>query len=147
VLDETETELLKEYSGNIIFEGSELAFDHLNDTSVDGLLHSRFARDLFLNETTPCITLGNHEITAGVASLCINSSFSPYPDGVELIDGIGIGTWPEGDYAIVAYNDSNSKIVYFTFSLDAITDEKTQEDLIINSVAWASPPKPPSDPT
>jgi len=134
-INDSDKELISQYNGNIMFEGSDIAFDHYNDTFLQDYLYSDFDRDLILENDTEII-ISNHEIFENISALFINNSLSPYPDSVLAYNGESIANWSIANTAIVAYNDSDKKMLYFTFSVDAVINDDIKERLIINAIEW-----------
>jgi hypothetical protein len=134
ILDPDEELVLNQYLGNIIFEGSDIAFAHNNDTFMTEKLHSILDSDLILyNETN--LTLTDHDIFSGITGIRLNSTLCPFPDSLMPIDGFGAAEWPEGGYAVITYNNSRERIVYFAFSIDCI-EPSARGRLIKNAVNW-----------
>ncbi|MDY6864935.1 MAG: S8 family serine peptidase [Halobacteriota archaeon] len=136
VINETDVALLEQYNGGIIFEGSDIAFQHVNDSFIQNYMHSELDMDLILDDNETDLILSQHEILAGISSISINKSMCPYPDSLTPTDGISVADWDDAESAIVVYEDPDSKMVYYGFSIDAITEDETKEKLIINSVDW-----------
>lgn len=101
VVNESDIALLEQYSGGIVFEGSDIAFDHENDTFMQTYLHSELDRDLILGNDADLV-LGEHEILANVSAININRSLCPYPDSLNVIDGVSIANWSDGGSAIIS---------------------------------------------
>ncbi|MCX9012678.1 MAG: S8 family serine peptidase [Candidatus Methanoperedens sp.] len=137
VINESDAALLQQYKGKIIFEGSDIGFDHTNDTFMQNYLHSQLERDLILSNQTGMV-LKNHEIFKNISSISINSSLCPYPDSLMPTNGTSIANWSNANSSIIVYNDSVSRVVYYAFSIDGITDAQTKEILVLNSMEWVA---------
>jgi PKD repeat protein len=139
VINESDVVLLEQYNGGIIFEGSDIAFDHVNDSFIQNYLHSQLDRDIILDNETEII-LGEHEILANISipNISLNKSLCPYPDSLTPTDGLSVANWSDGGSAIIVYDDSDSRMVYYGFSVDSITDAETMEKLVLNSVEWVA---------
>ncbi|PXF56854.1 MAG: hypothetical protein C4B59_16245 [Candidatus Methanogaster sp.] len=79
---------------------------------------------------------GTHEILSGIPDIHLNRSRCPYPDSLTPADGIGVANWHDGGSAIITYNGTGPRTVYYGFSIDSITDPETTEMLVVNSVEW-----------
>jgi len=77
--------------------------------------------------------IGQIRENAGPAA---NRSRCPYPDSLTPTDGIGAANWHDGGSAIITYNGTGARTVYYGFSIDSITDTKTMGRLVVNSVEW-----------
>lgn len=137
VINESDVALLEQYQKGIIFEGSDIAFDHKNDTFMQNHLHSQLESDMILDNITD-IVIGTHEIFNNISHISINNSLSPYPDSLMATDGLSIANWSDINSAIIIYESTESRIVYYGFSVDAVTDAVVKENLILNSVEWAT---------
>lgn len=137
-INESDIALLEQYDGGIIVEGSDIAFDHVNDSFIQNHLHSELDMDMILDNETEMI-LGEHEILAGISSISLNRSFCPYPDSLTPTDGLSVANWSDAGSAMVVYEDSGSRVVYYGFAIDGITDAETMEKLVLNSVEWLMP--------
>jgi len=139
VINESDVALLEQYNGSIIFEGSDIAFDHVNDSFIQNYLHSELDRDIILDNETEII-LGEHEILANISlsNFGLNKSLCPYPDSLTPTEGLGVANWTDAGSAIIVYDDSESRMVYYGFSVDSITDVEMIEKLVLNSVEWVA---------
>ena len=138
-INDSDIALLEQYNGGIIFEGSDIAFDHVNDSFMQNHLHSELDMDMILDNETEMI-LERHEILAGISSISLNRSMCPYPDSLTPTDGLSVANWNAAGSAMIVYEDLGSKVVYYGFSVDGITDAETMEKLVLNSVGWLIPP-------
>ncbi len=138
-INDSDIALLEQYNGGIIFEGSDIAFDHVNDSFMQNHLHSELDVDMILDNETEMI-LEKHEILAGISSISLNKSMCPYPDSLTPTDGLSVANWNAAGSAMIVYEDSGSRVVYYGFSVDGITDAETMEKLVLNSVGWLMPP-------
>ncbi len=134
VLNGSDAGLVEQYRGSIIFEGSDIAFDHKDDSLMRGSLHSVLDKDMILYNDTVLLS-GNHEIVRGL-SVRLDSGVCPFPDSVMPADGSGIAEWPGGGYAIITYNNSRKMVVYFAFSIDCV-EPGSRETMVENAVEWA----------
>ncbi len=89
------------------------------------------------NETE--IILGEHEILVNISSISLNKSLCPYPDSLTPTDGLSVANWSGAGSAMIVYDDPESRMVYYGFSIDSITDGETMEKLVLNSVEWVLP--------
>jgi subtilisin family serine protease len=135
VINESDVALLEQYNGGIIFEGSDITSDHPADPFIQNHLHAYLDRDLILDNEAEVI-LGTHEILSGIPDIHLNRSRCPYPDSLTPTDGIGVANWQDGGSAIITYNGTGPRTVYYGFSIDSITDPETMERLVVNSVEW-----------
>jgi len=134
VIDENDMQLLEEFTGNIIFEGADIAFDHSGETFLEQKLHAVLDKDLIISEQETLI-LGTHRILNDINQITIDGNFSPYPDSLNPTDSISIAEWPNANTAIILH-DSNNPIVYYGFSIDSIVEQDSKEKLILNSIDW-----------
>ncbi|MHC1574706.1 MAG: CARDB domain-containing protein [Candidatus Methanogasteraceae archaeon] len=135
VLNESDSTLLEQYNGGIIFEGSDIASDHPGDSVIQNHLHACLNRDMILDDEAE-IVQGTHEILSGIPDIHLNRSRCPYPDSLTPTDGIGVANWRDGGFAIITYNGTGPRTVYYGFSIDSITDPETMGRLVVNSVEW-----------
>ncbi|MEA1965876.1 MAG: CARDB domain-containing protein, partial [Euryarchaeota archaeon] len=135
VINESDVALLEQYNGGIIFEGSDITSDHPDDPVIQNHLHAHLYRDMILDSEAEII-LGTHEILSGISDIHLNRSRCPYPDSLTPADGIGVANWQDGGSAIIIYEGTGPRTVYYGFSIDSITDPETAEMLVVNSVEW-----------
>ena len=135
VINESDAALLEQYNGGIIFEGSDITSDHPDDLFIQNHLHAHLYRDMILDNEAEIIT-GTHEILSGISDIHLNRSRCPYPDSLTPTDGIGVANWQDGGSAIIIYDGTGPRTVYYGFSIDSITDPETMERLVVNSVEW-----------
>lgn len=133
-INETDIELLNQYKGNIIYEGSDIAFDHINDSFMQNKLHAILVKDLMILNNTQ-LELKQHKILDGITNITLNASMCPFPDTVITIDSDSVANLPNGNSMIVAYNKTRNRVVYFTFAISCI-QENTRENLIKNSIEF-----------
>ena len=98
------------------------------------MLHAQFRNDLKLNNNALLI-LKEHKILDNITKIEIDYTMSPYPDALTVLDGYGIADWEDNGTAIIAYNDSKKKMLYFAFGINSVNDN-AREKLILNSVGW-----------
>src|SRR3989344_2944100 len=134
VMNQTDLDLLKGYTGNILFEGSDILFDNRENEDLKRMLHAQFRNDLKLNNNALLI-LKEHKILDNITKIEIDYTMSPYPDALTVLDGYGIADWEDNGTAIIAYNDSKKKMLYFAFGINSVNDN-AREKLILNSVGW-----------
>ncbi|MEA3280970.1 MAG: CARDB domain-containing protein, partial [Euryarchaeota archaeon] len=135
VINESDAALLKQYNGGIVFEGSDITSDHPDDSFIQNHLHACLNWDMILDDEAEIIP-GTHEILSGIPDIHLNRSRCPYPDSLTPTDGIGVANWPDGGSAIIIYDGTGPRTVYYGFSIDSITDPETMERLVVNSVEW-----------
>ncbi|HDN64911.1 MAG TPA: hypothetical protein ENF23_01220 [Methanosarcinales archaeon] len=135
VLNESDAAILEQYNGGIVFEGSDLTSDHPDDPFLQNHLHACLNRDMILDNEAEIIP-GTHEILSGIPDIHLNRSRCPYPDSLTPIDGIGVANWQDGGSAIIIYDGTGPRTVYYGFSIDSITNPETMEGLVVNSVKW-----------
>ncbi len=136
-IDENDVALLGQFTGNILFEGADIAFDHDADALMQNSLHSIFNKDLLLDGNTSGLILQPHEILAGISGIDLNASLCPYPDSVSPSGSQGIAGWNDGSgSAITVFDGNTNKSVYFAFCIAAVSDKNIQKKLIANSVEW-----------
>ncbi|MBI5389525.1 S8 family serine peptidase [Candidatus Woesearchaeota archaeon] len=136
-LNTEDAALLSAYNGSVLFEGSDLAFDHASDGVAEMLLHAAFDRDFVLADNAS-VTFAANEIT-NLTSLTLASALSPYPDGVLPANGgYGVGIWDDdsSSYAFVAFNDTLRRSAYLSFSLDAIQNTNDRSTFLLDVVSW-----------
>ena len=134
VIDDSDMALLQQYHGNIIFEGSDIAFDHVNDSFIRETLHSELGKDLISSNETG-LELTNHDIFKNISEIYLDYSIDSYPDSLKPTDGLSLASWNNADSAIIGYNKTN-KMVYFGFSFNILSDEEVKEKLLINIISW-----------
>lgn len=139
VIDENEENLLKQWDGcSLIFEGSDIAFDHGNDTFMQETLHSVLDSDIVIDDGAE-LTLEDHFIFGEIDGISLNATLSPYPDSLEVTDGTGIASWANGSLAVVVHSndtgDCDEKTVYYAFSLGGIEDA-ARSRLLSNTLRW-----------
>ncbi len=145
-----EAELLKDYRGGLLLEGSDIAADLAgrgNESLLRELSGTAFVSDILIPQTeSRTLNMKEHTILEGVGALEIKGNNSPYPDAVEALDAEVVAEWQDtnGTAAITASNTSR-KTVYYAFSVDGITDAAAMEKLVTNTVEWllVKPNSPP----
>ncbi len=125
--------LLQEYTKGIIFEGTDIAFDHANELFLEEKLYSNLDKDLIIDGQEPLI-LSNHELLNGITQITIDGNISPYPDSVTPVNSISIADWNNAESAIILA-DSN-KTIYFAFSVNSINEINSRNKLIANSIEF-----------
>jgi subtilisin family serine protease len=133
-IDENDMSLLEQYSGSIIFEGADIAFDHSGEEFLEQKMHATLDKDLIVSGQK-ALSLGTHRILNGISQITIDGNFSPYPDSLNPTDSVSVAEWPDANSAILVY-DSNNLMVYFGFSIDAIIESDSREKLLVNSIEW-----------
>ncbi len=135
VINESDAALLEQYTGGIIFEGSDITSDHPDDSVIQNHLHAHLDRDMILDNESEVIP-GTHKMISGIPDMHLNRSRCPYPDSLTPTNGIGVANWQDGGSAIIIYDGTGPRTVYYGFSIDSITDPETMERLVVNSVEW-----------
>ncbi|MAG47183.1 hypothetical protein CL617_01135 [archaeon] len=136
VINESDLDLLKNYSGLILFEGADILFDNNENEDLKEILHSEFNKDIkLLNGTS--LNLNSHEILNNINVMDIGYEFVTYPDSVNVLNGFSVAEWEDGGSAIVVYNDTETgeSMVYFSFDINSV-NEDSRENLVLNSVNW-----------
>ena len=151
-IDSGDESVLESYRGNILFEGSDIAFDHENDTFIKTVIHASLERDLVIdNETYLSVSItGTHPVLNNISNLDIDYSTTSYPDSIFPENpAFSLAAWGTGNYsnnessAIIVYNDSN-KVIYLGFSISSL-EETSAEKLIANSIEWLASEIPESN--
>ncbi len=133
VTNQEDTELLRNYGGSILLEGSDIAMELAEGNEIEAITGSTFSQDLMIEETK--LVLKEHPITEGINSITINSEKSPYPDAVDAASGEAVAEWPNGKAAITA-TEGSRKTAYYGFSVDGIREADAMKKLVENTVQW-----------
>lgn len=136
VLDENDMELLEGFSGNVLFEGSDMGFDNTDSGFLEKKLFASFDKDLVLEESNSSLILNNHRLLNGITSIALDIALSPFPDSIIPVNGESIANWSNAESAIIVSNVFGSKTAFIGFSVDAIIDSVARERLILNLVEW-----------
>jgi subtilisin family serine protease len=159
VIDVNDAALLNLFNGSVLYEGSDIAFEHGDDAVMQNNLHALFGSDLILDGNLASLALSQHEILEGISAVDLNGEFSPYPDSVTPTDAESVAEWESGGTAISAYDPfrkfsstlsdgwnlvsvplsfdtTDARNVYLPFSIGAIADSSTKNTLISNAVGW-----------
>ncbi|MFH1256802.1 MAG: hypothetical protein V1494_05940 [Candidatus Diapherotrites archaeon] len=141
-VDEKDSALLSQFNGNILFEGSDISFDHNNDLFAQQKLHATLDKDLALDENNSMLEVdGNHTLMQGITAIDLNAALSPYPDSIAPLAGTDSpARWKNASTAIVSSFSGTQKTVFIAFSIDAIKDESTRQKLLKNAIDLLSQP-------
>ncbi|MEK6953695.1 MAG: S8 family serine peptidase [Candidatus Micrarchaeota archaeon] len=136
LISEEDANFLRQYSGNVIYEGADFGYDHKGEAVMGELLISALHEDFHAAESE-FILLQPHNITYGVPDITINGSLSPFPDSLLPIgSSISIGNWQGRQSAILASLQGTKAMAYFGFSVDSITDKSARNLLVANAIDW-----------
>ena len=103
-IDDSDMNLLSQYNGNIIVEGSDIALDHYNDTFIEEKFHTGLNKDLIISNETILILNSGHPVMENISGLELNYSVTNYPDSLNPINASWAANWSDGGSAIVLYN-------------------------------------------
>jgi len=133
-IDDKDADMLNSFTGGIVFEGSDIAFDHGDDSFITNRMHASLDRDMML-ESDSFIRANESSIFGNGFDLLINSAKCRFPDSIVPLNSNSIASWDSGGAAIVSYNQSRRRTVYFAFAIDCIVgDEK--EKFITSAADW-----------
>ncbi|NOR84998.1 S8 family serine peptidase, partial [archaeon] len=142
-IDDDDVLVLSNVTINMLVEGSDIAFDHDNDTFVNETLGAVLNHDILLDNETQIIVNTTSEIMLGLPNITINESLSPYPDALIVTNSTEIASWTNSTSAIVV-KDENIRTIFYAFTANAIENENVKEQLILQSIDWLVPPQPPA---
>ena len=141
-IDSDDEEVIRNITTNIIFEGEDISFDHIDNENFSaetlGILHER---DMILSVDNYFVNLNNAGAITTLSTLELDSSSGPYPDAVRPSgNSVSAAIWNNtNSSAIVAYEDNCTKRLFIAFTLDSINDQAKKEKFIIDAVNWAGP--------
>jgi fibronectin type 3 domain-containing protein/nitrous oxidase accessory protein NosD len=126
--------------GKLLLEGEDIGYDHSADDFMLKVAHAVYQID---KTNAPGLTVENsdHPVTEGLTSGFLWSLTPPYDDGVVPANtGESLLHYTGTDWtAVTAFEDSNSKTVYFAFPLYCLSSTE-QQKLSINSINWLLSP-------
>lgn len=111
----------KEFMANksILVEGSDIAFEHRNNTGLLSALGIASSKEVFSNSST--------KIIVGTSAIDIDETKAPYPDALTLSASTAnvkeFATWDTGGVAAFTSASGDSKFGHIAVSLDAIPEE------------------------
>ncbi|HIH42732.1 TPA: S8 family serine peptidase [Candidatus Woesearchaeota archaeon] len=136
VINNNDTELLYNYTGNILFEGADIAFDHKKDDFLANYLHAVFDSDIAI-ENNLTLNLSNHTIFKDIPELKFNKSRGSYPDSVIPIgNSTSLAQWNNSNSAILSFKNGTTNLLYFAFSVNSIDNDESSRRLITNAVEY-----------
>ncbi|MBI2664112.1 S8 family serine peptidase [Candidatus Woesearchaeota archaeon] len=149
-IDDADAASLTDYydeKGRIIVEGSDVAFNHVDDELMTEVLHSELAYDLGISvssaEDLNNLSINHtqkHPLLSGIETpTFFNASIDPFPDSIKPVNGSGeIAVWDgleEGGSAIVVYESQQKRSLFLPFSINAL-NEADRDLLAANAVDW-----------
>ncbi|MFH1072990.1 MAG: S8 family serine peptidase [Nanoarchaeota archaeon] len=140
VLDENDSQFLSQYQGNILYEGSDLAYDHVNDSVLQTMLYATFLKDIILVNKTP-LTITTHPILADISQLVLGNGNLSFPDSLLAYNSTAIANYPNGSAIIIHDGFTGAMIItqstaFFGFAVNLINDTSTRNRLVLNTVGW-----------
>ncbi len=136
VVDSNDEASIRQYSGSILFEGNDIAFDHRDDNFSIDILRADMNRDVFSLSGMEQITL-NNSIFPALPSLDINFFFSSFADAVTPINGsFSAGDWNAGESALTLYSSPGRRTSFMSFAFDSISSLSDQNTFLISLVDW-----------
>ncbi|MDP2666345.1 MAG: DUF2341 domain-containing protein [Candidatus Diapherotrites archaeon] len=146
-VDANDVAAIELYTGNILFEGNDIAFDH-NDAFLHDYVGVRHVKDILLPIGAAAITPQSTSVFPTLAPLDLNGDNSGYPDAVlPFPEAFTAATWVDGNAAITAL-ENFSRRLFFGFALGMVQDPAQKRDLVQQAMAWLAvlPNLPPSAP-
>ncbi len=135
-VDEKDINVLSQFSGNVLFEGSDIAFDSNDSGFLESNLRASFDRDIILGPENSTLLLSDSGLLKGIGSIYLNAELSPTPDSLIPFEGASIADWNNAGSAIVVSEAGNRKRAFIGFAITAITDGVVRDTLVSNFMEW-----------
>lgn len=137
VLDFGDEEVLSQFYGSVLFEGSDLAFDS-NSSFLEERAGVSFEKDMYLSNGFFVLIIPANPFNIP-GEINIVSQKSPFPDSVNTFSNfsnVSAGSWSSGGTAIALHQSIRGKSVFFGFSIDAIEYDSVRKQLLKTAIQW-----------
>lgn len=149
VIDANDESVIRKYSGSLLFEGNDIAFDHRDDNLSYDILRVDMNHDVFSLSNAEQITL-NSAIFPTLPLLDINFYYSSFADAVLPINNsFSAGEWSDATSALTLYSAPGTRTSFMGFSFDSINSSSDQNAFLVRLTEWLllASNQPPSVPT